>query len=87
MQCKTCNGTGAIPNPAHYTAKHEYTTDYYLLIPSKLKCSECKGIGFTIENTKQALPYLRQLEKRFSHLKDNKVDLLLVQQIINIIEK
>lgn len=44
MICKTCNGTGAIPNPAHYEAKYKYTTDYYLLIPNTLQCRKCKGI-------------------------------------------
>jgi len=79
MICKTCKGTGAILNPYHYHLKGKYATDYYLLIPSTLKCKRCKGTGLIIENIKQSLLYLRQLEQRFSHFKDDKVDLLLVQ--------
>lgn len=87
MRCEKCDGKGCKDNPKYYEAKCKYKTDYYLTFEPTIKCRACKGTGYVIGDVKDVLNFLRGLEMKFSHFKDDIEYLDKVRECIKIIEK
>jgi RecJ-like exonuclease len=53
--CKKCDGKGWVDNPAYWNAKAKYHTGWELQYPTRINCRACKGTGFVLESTKDAI--------------------------------
>lgn len=58
-KCEKCRGVGSVDNHRYWEAKEKYpNTNYYLSFSTLIKCSKCKGFGYsaqTIKDLKKSL--------------------------------
>lgn len=57
MECPKCKGKGWLDNPRYYAHDAQYSWSHG--IPTRKKCSNCKGSGYIIGNMTDIVDRLR----------------------------